>query len=187
MKILKKSTQKEMIHAWLLAEVNSTRFSDNLDRALGRTGHSAKVISNADLSSAKDNKARREILRSYRGNFWNGLKGRKWQLVELTLSDIRSIKYTNDSGWIKLSQGTRLAGDAADFINSVTDDPENLYGRFRELSADIISGFSPPPIILIHHENGDYIEVLEGHLRTTSYVMSGVKDQPLKAYLGTLS
>jgi hypothetical protein len=185
MKTLKKSTQKEMIHAWLLAEVNSTRFSDKLARALGRTGHSAKVISKADLSSAKDNKARREILRSYRGNFWNGLKGRKWQLVELNQDDVKNIKYTNDGYWIELSKGTRLVGEAADYINSVTEDPDNLFSRFRDLAADIKSGFNPPPVVLIHHQAADYIEVLEGHLRTTSFVMSEVKDRPLRAYLGS--
>lgn len=183
MKILKGASLDIVVHEWLAAELESPRFREKLLESINETGQSVKLIQAANLEDSAENESRRTVLRNYRGNFWDGIKDKQWCCIELTPDEAGKVIYTNDSRWIKLSGGTRVVGDAAGLIGSSSNKD---HGMFLELADSIKEGLEVPPIILIEDQELGCLEVLEGHLRITAFVLSNSTKAPLRAYLGTI-
>ncbi|MEM6997742.1 MAG: hypothetical protein AAF413_02405 [Patescibacteria group bacterium] len=188
MRVTRPITQAELIQTWLLAELGSSRFSSELKSAVKKHGHKLSLVTKPNLKNYDENKARARVLREYRGQFWDALQNREWNLVELDQADVRELIYTDWQHWKKLSGYTRLVGRAADNIKDGLVDDRAPMDSFFELAKQIEQGTELNPIVLIDHVlDGKQIalEVIEGHLRSTAYAMADKPSTPLMAYIGS--
>jgi hypothetical protein len=185
-KIIKTSSSQEAVLYWLMAELNSGRFSDDLHKALNKLKCNEKIITNPDLDNNNDNLKRWQILKSYRSWLDINFDDYLWRLVELDQNDVSSLNYIDYSYWNELSDNTRMVGLAVKNIKNgkvVFDVPND---RFYSVAKDIKSGVDFLPIIVVSSDKNNQGEILEGHLRATGYVLSEKTHKPLKAIWGEL-
>ena len=187
MKIIRSSNAQEVVLYWLIAELNSTRFSRDLHLALNNLNCNEKIITNANLNNANENKLRLQVLHNYRGWLDRDFNDYIWQFVELDNKDVANLNYIDYSYWNELSGGTHKVGLAAVHINKglvVYNEPNN---RFYSVAENIEIGKEVPPIIVVSNNDEKQGEILEGHLRATGYVLASTDKRPLTAVWGRLT
>ena len=186
MKYIGESTSDEVILAWLKAEIESTRFSYDLGVALTKMNQNESIILAANLASAKENSVRRRILKTYRDWLTLDFDCYNWLYVELDQDDVKELQYIDYSYWNELSDNTRLVGKAVQNIlkGKVVFDVSNDH--FYSVAKEIESGKVFPPIILTTQDDDGFYEILEGHLRATSFLLAKETPTPLYAILGSL-
>ncbi len=186
MKLISDSTKEQAILEWLKAEMGSARFSDDLHIAIKKLGYDEEVVTQPDLNNKQENAMRWQILKSYRTWLDRDFGGYDWELVELHKDDVSNLNYIDYSYWNELSDNSRKVGRAAENIENgkiVFDVPND---RFYLVARDVESGVDFDPIIVVSKHNDNQGEILEGHLRATSYVLSRDTPKPLKAIWGRL-
>ena len=129
MKLVRKTTEEEMILAFLKGELNSKRFNDDLKNALNELGLDANIILNGNIEDGQENLDRLKIMKEFRGYpdeklFKRFPKIDEWKLVELSESDIDNIYYIDYDYWNELSNGTSKPVEAAKVIKSGVE----IYG-----------------------------------------------------------
>jgi hypothetical protein len=175
MRILKKSSESEMIAIFLKEEINSIRFNKKIIKLLKKMNINERVVINYDLTNDEENKMRKRLLSQYRGYeldkdiFKNFPINIDWYWIELSVEDIFKIKYITYDYWIELSNGSRFAKDC---VNNIKNNIE-VFGvsntGFIEAAEYISNGNKFDPIILVAPvENKGNMIVLEGHLRLTA-------------------
>ncbi|HSH31840.1 MAG TPA: hypothetical protein VK963_04215, partial [Candidatus Saccharimonadales bacterium] len=185
MKVIVKSNADEVVLEWLKAELNSERFSNDLQAAIKKAGQTDTIITSADLNDENENKIRQHILRQYREWLTQDLNLYSWQWSELSQDDVRGLQYIDYSYWNELSDNTSLVGRAAQNVSKgkvVFDVPND---RFYSVAKAVEAGQPLPPIILVSNSDKEPAEILEGHLRATGYALAKKVPYPLCAVIGT--
>jgi len=180
MRIIRQTTEDDMIATFLSGELASARFGSQIREALQKYKVDDNVIANPDLSSREDNGLRRKLLKEARGygsgkSWFAGMPTDiRWCWAEFDRNELPNIRYIVYSYWTELTKGTLRAGDAIKTI----EDGEEIYGvsnePFLKLSQAIAAGQSFPPMIFVGTSESDLV-VLEGHARLTGYLLAGDK------------
>ncbi len=187
MKLVRKTTEEEMILAFLKGELNSKRFNDDLKNALNELGLDANIILNGNIEDGQENLDRLKIMKEFRGYpdeklFKRFPKIDEWKLVELSESDIDNIYYIDYDYWNELSNGTSKPVEAAKVIKSGVE----IYGVSNRPFLEGVEYNKTnkfPPVILITCNDVKYL-IIEGHSRMTIYGFNPSKLNGTYAYVG---
>ena len=175
MKIIRKSSEDEMLLEYLKSEINSKRFSERLENTLTELNISKDIIINGNLENEDENKKRKLIMEKFRGYptediFERFPKEIKWSYVEFEDGDIDKIFYLNWEYWNEISNYTSKPTEAAKNIYNgieifdVSNEP--YFNGLKYLENN--NKFNP---IVALTCNGEKFVLIEGHSRMTVYGM----------------
>lgn len=192
MKILRKSSEDEMILEFLKAEYGSERFSEQLRESMEKLGFAKDIICKADLQNEGENAARKKLLGVFRGYGENRELFERfptvveWKLCNFSGDDLKYIRYIDYSYWNDLSAGTHMPLSAAETIrNEVL-----IYGlsndRFLRTAEYIKSGGSFPRLFFLTSDYENFV-IVEGHLRMTAYALAPAYFDNVEAIVGKCS
>ena len=178
MRVVRDSSEDQMIALFLLGELTSERFGEAIGTALRAAGQTETLITAADLGDEGQNRARRAILAATRGYgentdvFENFPARVRWIRAVLAPGELARVRYIEYSYWNELSGGSRLPSDAAQQIRRGV----RVFGvsnrRFLCAARAVERGELFPPLILAGRRR-DRLICLEGHLRLTAYALAG--------------
>lgn len=175
MKIIRKSSEDEMLLEFLKSEINSKRFSERLEKTLTEINTSKDIIINASLENEHENSQRKLIMKKFRGYptediFERFPKELKWFYVEFEEGDIDKVFYLNWEYWNEISNFTSKPTEAAKNIyNGVEIYDVSNEPYFKGLEY-LESNNKFNPIIALTC-NGEKFILIEGHSRMTVYGM----------------
>jgi hypothetical protein len=199
------ANEDDMVLEFVRSEVDSPRFNKFYpDDIAGREALRSRLVDNADVHNATDNARRRELL-AYRGyttrtGLFDGFpRAVAWRWERWTPAELERMRYaklTDTEVWRHLSSSTRLVGAAA--RNLEAERLEHLLGkpeipppvrvRMSEIAEQIRSvaalheqGRTFPRAIVV--TDGREVVVLEGHVRTTAFVLARA-DRPIEMLVG---
>ena len=176
MKILRQSSEDEMISEYLKAEYSSSRFSENIQEAMQKLSISENIILSPDLQNISENMQRRELLGVFRGYGLNQSMFERfpnvtdWFLCSFSKEDLGKIRYIDYSYWNELSEGTKLP------INAVRTIHEGIsvYGQSNEgfinAASYIRNGGVFNKMFFLTGDFENYV-IVEGHMRMTAYAI----------------
>lgn len=177
MKVLRESSEEEMLLAFLRGELTSERFSDDLRAALEASHAAPSLITDGDLGNAAENALRREVMGTFRGYgrneelFRNFPEHVVWRYAELEPDDLPHIRYIDYSYWNEISGGSSLPLDAVRAIRADRRVFDLPHDRFLAGERFLREGGKFPPVILLTCGSGRYV-IVEGHLRMTAYALA---------------
>jgi hypothetical protein len=188
-RVIRNSSEDEMIALFLLGELGSERFGRGIRSALDAASQTEALITAADLSDVDQNRARRAILAAARGygenrDVFERFPARvRWVRAMLAPSELAGVRYIDYSYWNELSGGSRLASDAAQQIRHGI----KVFGvsnkRFLRAARAVERGEHFQPLILVGLRK-DCLICLEGHLRLTAYALAGFPSE-VECLIGT--
>ena len=193
MKIIKPSSENEMIYEFLRMEIASIRHSKQIMDILNELSLPIEIITNGNLISQQKNAARAEVLNCFRGYgrnealFTNYPAKVDWVWATFGKDDIEKIKYIEYSYWNELSNYTGSPNEAAKMIKAgkiVYDVPND---GFIEAARELKNGHLFPPLICLTDEAESRYILLEGHLRMTAYALEPEFFQNVPALVGYCS
>lgn len=177
MKILRESSENEMILEFLKAESTSERFSEKLEKAMVDLGFDEEIITKADLQSNLQNVQRKKLLGAFRGYgedrelFERFPKEfTEWNLCSFSASDFENIRYIDYSYWNELSAGTRKPLAAAETIRRGVRIFEVSNEGFLRAAEYIKDGGTFPKPFFITADYETFV-IVEGHQRMTAYAL----------------
>jgi hypothetical protein len=141
MKLLQRTTEADMVAAYLKAELHSKRFAGELKNAMQRRGVEEQVIATPDINNQHQNEQRAQVLGDYRGYrqhraiFTEVPDKLAWYKGVLSPGDIVNLKYVDYSYWNKLTDNTHLVKDAVKNIRKgkvVFNVPNDRFLSFAE-------------------------------------------------------
>ena len=175
MKILRNTTEAEMVLAFLQGEIRSHRFRDDILRALAKCGAAEELITEGDCADTAANALRAKVLGIFRGYpnreiFEEYPENVMWKFVEFAEEDIEKLRYISYSYWDEISKGTSRPSEAAKTVAAGIEifGVSNQY--FLSGSELLRKGEHFPPIITLANDDGTFT-LLEGHCRATCYAM----------------
>lgn len=193
MKIIQPSSSSEAILAWLRAELNTGRSKDSdaeqtireeIIDALARHDADLTLITHADLRNDDDNETRLAVLQTYRDWMQDDLDKYSWRLAELTASDVRKLHYIDYSYWNELSNGTHEVGVGANNVRNGT----TIFDVSNSIFWSIAKAFEADeifePIIVLREDDNAPGRIIEGHARSTGYLLATNVKRPLIAIVG---
>jgi hypothetical protein len=174
MKILKPSTEHEMVSKFLKMELDSKRFGDEIKTVLSDLNIKSEIITNGNLFSEDENNLRAVILNRTRGYkheviFENYPTFINWYWAVFNKDDLNKILYIEYSYWNELSNYTGSPLEAAKTILSgrtVYDVPNDSA---VESALMLRNGYTFPPMIFLTDTDESRYIILEGHGRMTAY------------------
>ncbi|MBR6666410.1 MAG: hypothetical protein IKL22_11935 [Lachnospiraceae bacterium] len=177
MKLLRASTEHEMILEFLKAESTSERFSKKLEKAMVDHGFDEEIITKADLQSELQNTQRKKLLGTFRG-YGEGrelferfpTRFTEWSLCSFSASDLEKIRYIDYSYWNELSAGTRKPMAAAETIRRGVRIFEVSNEGFLRAAEYIKDGGTFPKPFFITADYETFV-IVEGHQRMTAYAL----------------
>ena len=192
MRILRKSSEDEMILEFLKAEYNSVRFSDRLKKVFQEFGCDESIVLSADLQDAVENRTRKKILGAFRGYgedrelFENFPDEFEWSLCRFSGADFERIRYINYSYWNELSAGTHMPSDAAKTIRNGIRIYDVANDGFLQAAEHIKSGGRFPRLFFLTADYENFV-IVEGHLRMTAYALVPEYFNEVEAIVGKCS
>lgn len=191
MKIIKESSENEMLLEYLKCEVNSNRFSQKLEKTLEELNLTQDIILKANLNSSQENEQRKIIMNKFReyptGDiFKNFPKKIKWLYVEFEEADFEKIYFLNWPSWNERTDNSGKPADAAKKIyNGIeySDIPNESFFKGMEY---LKSGNKFSPIIAITCNEEKFV-LIEGHSRVTVYAMNPELFVGTYGYIGVCS
>lgn len=182
MKLLTKIPESAMVAAFLKAEINSVRFSDELRKVILRLGIAKSVVANPDIEDEEQNKLRAQLLGEYRGykqnrKIFEGFPDDlTWFKAEISREEIGDLRYVDYSYWNELTDHTHKVKDAVKNIQKGKVVFEVSNDRFLEVAEQIKQGDTDfEPMILWGKDGRSPLTILEGHLRATAFGLAGKK------------
>ena len=177
MKILRESSENEMILEFLKAESTSERFSEKLEKAMVDLGFDEEIITKADLQSNLQNVQRRKLLGVFRG-YGEGrelferfpTRFTEWSLCSFSASDFEKIRYIDYSYWNELSAGTGKLLAAAETVRKGIRIFDVSNDRFLRAAEYIKAGGTFPKLFFVTSDYESFV-IVEGHLRMTAYAL----------------
>lgn len=177
MKILRESSENEMILEFLKAESTSERFSEQLKKAMEGLGFDQEIISKADLQSEIQNAQRKKLLGVFRG-YGEGrelferfpTQFTEWSLCSFSELDLENIRYIDYSYWNELSAGTRKPLAAAETVRKGIRIFDVSNDRFLRATEYIEGGGTFPKLFFVTSDYESFV-IVEGHLRMTAYAL----------------
>jgi hypothetical protein len=177
-RVVRESSEQEMIACFLLGELTSPRFGSGIRDGLVAVGRSEELLTRADLTDEVANRARRDVLAITRGYGENRELFEyfpphvHWVRAVLTPDELARTRYVDYSYWNEISGGSRLPADAALRIREGV----RVFGvsnqRFIIAARAVARGGHFPPLILAGPSR-DSLVCLEGHLRLTAHALAG--------------
>jgi hypothetical protein len=179
MRILRESSEDEMIACFLKGELSSERFGTAIRDALAADRQPEELLTLPNLADRQAHDARRSLLAMTRGYgenrelFDEDFPTRvHWVWARLGQDELARVRYMDYSYWIELSGGSRLPSDAARRITAGA----RAFGVTNRGALDaaeaVRRGERFPPLILVGRRHDDLV-CLEGHLRLTGYALAG--------------
>ena len=176
-RILRDSSEDEIVACFLLGERASDRFGDGVRRALAAAGLTDRILTDADLTDADANRARADLLGATRGyrqqrdvfdeTFPTPVR---WLRAQIQPEELAHVRYIKDTYWNELSGGSRLPTDAAARIRAGRTAFGVSNDRFLAAAHNRpAAGF--PPLILVGSSLGNLV-CLEGNLRLTAHALA---------------
>lgn len=193
-KAIRLSSSAEVVLAWLRAELNTERSKDSNAKqtikeeivdALDQHGTDLTLITHADLRNDNDNKTRLDVLRTYRDWMHDNFEEYSWQLVALSKDDVRRLHYIDYSYWNELSKGTHEVGVGANSVRNGTTIFDVSNDTFWSIAKAFEAGRIFEPIIVLRENDDVPGRIIEGHARSTGYLLATDLKRPLKAIIGT--
>lgn len=187
MKVIRDSSEDEMILEFLKGELSSVRFHEKLNSVLEELRLDSSIITHGNLLSDDENISRKKVMKYFRGYpdqelFFHFPKIYQWKYVEFSGEDINHIFYINYDYWNELSNNTSMPTEAAkNVIQGVSvfgvSNQSYLDGAKNAFSHDF------PPIILITCNDSKFL-LIEGHSRATIYGMVPESFDKTYGYVG---
>jgi hypothetical protein len=181
--------EKEVVLAFLKAEVEATRYGPTVQHLLARSGFTRRqLIDNADLADMTQNHARSSILQNYRGFQANRFlfagfpKDAVWRRVEIEPHETGRLRYARYKDWVVFSGGTRKPSDLVANLSRGQVPIEDAK-RFRAIQDAIVQGRRFPELIAAEGQDGELI-LIEGHSRATAYAACGFAEN-VKMFLAS--
>jgi len=177
MQILKDISEEKMTHMFIMQQMGSFRFADEMQQIMDKFGVDRKIIDNPNFKDQNENDLRLKLRQSFGGSdddghlFDNFPKNVSWKRAVLTKDDLMKVKYIDYDYWIELSNGTRLVKDGAVSIKKGTE----IFGQSNQKFWDALTALKegvkfPEPILIAKNLSSDLV-VVEGHLRLTVYLL----------------
>lgn len=178
----REARETEVVHAFL-REVSSARWSDRTEAALIAAGGSRRLVDDPDLDDEQQNEIRARALRLARG--WNTDEGMfrrfpsdvAWSHGALEPAEVERLRYIDYSYWNGLSGGSRRVVDVAAALEEERV-PAWLVAMGTRWCSDLAeeyrAGLVTPEIIVLGTPDLSSLVVVEGHVRVTGIVLSGV-------------
>lgn len=122
MQVLRAVREDEVIGAYLRAELDSSRYGDNLRALLA--GQSDTLLREPDFADEDANARRRQLLELHRGyvsrsGMFVGFPSEvDWFRVALAPEEVLDILFLNSDWWLWLSGGSRRPRDTAHLIRA---------------------------------------------------------------------
>ncbi len=177
MKILRESSENEMILEFLKAESTSERFFQQIKNAMEELGFEESIVFSANLQNEIENIKRKKLLGEFRGygvgrelfeNF--PTKFTEWSLCSFSSSDLDKIRYIDYSYWNELSAGTRKPLTAAEVIRSGVRIYDLSNDGFLHTAEYIKNGGTFPKLFFLTSDYENFV-IVEGHFRMTAYAL----------------
>ena len=189
MKLIRKSTEDEMILEFLKGELSSDRFNNKLISVLDDLDISKDIILNGKFT-LEENNIRKRIMNVYRGYpdkelFNNFPKNISWEYVMFDENDLNNIYYIDYDYWNLLSRGTSKSIGASITIKEGTEIFDVSNKPFID-GVEYLKNNTFPPIILITCNDKKYL-IIEGHSRVTVYGMIPEKFNGTYGFIGHCS
>jgi hypothetical protein len=191
MRILRDSSEAEVVATFLRGELGSPRYGETLRTLLREAGEDEHVLVEPDIGDPREDSLREALLEAYRSwlsreGLFAGFPERvDWSYAALGPAEVLSILYINWDWWLRISGGTRLPLDAAarirrDEIPGATAEPN------EPIAAGLRSADPPPPLIVVAPPDHSRLVLLEGHVRLTAYALyPQYLPEELEVFLGT--
>jgi hypothetical protein len=158
LRLLEVVDEAVVVHAFLLAELDSPRFSAELRAALARLDASDALVRDADLGDAGANASRRAVLDTYRGDYLGrNLDPLVWRRALCSPDELLEIRTIAWDFWLEVTGGSRLPADAAAYFRARGDDEHFVVGG--------------PPLIVVRADASAHAMVVEGHGRLVAAAM----------------
>jgi len=177
MDVIEDCSEHNMVGAFLQGEIESRRYKHHILNKLAADGTARAVVDSPDFTNRTDNEYRRQLL-AYRGYldgtylFTGFAKDWHWRRTELHAADMEKVKYGKFAAWSEFSEGTRLVARGANnfALGRIADETlHDIFGTIRKM----LDGIYVAPVILIGTALDDALVVFEGHVRMTTYVLTG--------------
>jgi hypothetical protein len=169
-RVIRSSSEAEMIAVFLRGELDSERFGSRLRATIDE-----RLLVDPDLEDVEQNAVRRAALTTLRGyesreGLFHGFPhDLLWERAALTPDEVLAVRYIDYDYWVELSGGTRLPLDAAARIRAGITVFRVPNDGFFEL-ADALGTRQLPELIVVGDDGGRLV-VLEGHARLTAYAL----------------
>ena len=178
MKILRESSENEMILEFLKAESISERFSQQIKKTMEKLDIDENVVFSANLQSEIENMQRKKLLGEFRGyglgkdlfeNFPTHIT--EWRLCSFSRSDLEKIRYIDYSYWNELSAQTHKPLVAAETIRRGILIYDLSNDGFLRAAEYIKNGGIFPKLFFLTSDYENFV-IVEGHFRMTAYALS---------------
>ncbi|MDE5598403.1 MAG: hypothetical protein K2J04_11285 [Lachnospiraceae bacterium] len=192
MKILRTSSEDEMISEFLKAEYHSERFVERIKKVMQELLLDESIILSADLNNTNENIARKKLLGEFRGYglnrelFENFPGDIQWSLCKFVSDDLNNIRYIDYSYWNELSKGTHSPLIAAQTIqNGIEIYNQSNVGFVK--AAEFIKGGGKflRPILLT--SDLEHFVIVEGHVRITAFALTPEHFNDVECFVGKCS
>jgi hypothetical protein len=177
MKILRESSENEMILEFLKAESTSERFSQQIKKTMEKLDIDENVVFSANLQSEIENMQRKKLLGEFRGyglgkdlfeNFPTHIT--QWRLCSFSRSDLEKIRYIDYSYWNELSAQTHKPLVAAETIRRGILIYDLSNDGFLRAAEYIKNGGIFPKLFFLTSDYENFV-IVEGHFRMTAYAL----------------
>ena len=177
MKMMRDSSEAEMVFEFLRTEFYSDRFSEQLKKAMNSLSIDDQILLSANLENKEENTLRKELLGEFRGYgrnkelFENFPSQIEWSICSFSKDDLEKIKYIDYSYWNELSAGTRSPLIAAKAVK----EGATIYGQstegFLNAAKYLEDGGLFQNMIFLTADFNSFV-IVEGHLRMTAYALT---------------
>lgn len=192
MKMMRDSSEAEMVFEFLRTEFYSDRFSEQLKKAMNSLSIDDQILLSANLENKEENALRKELLGEFRGYgrnqelFKNFPSQIEWSICSFSKDDLERIKYIDYSYWNELSAGTRSPLTAAKAVREGI----TIYGQstegFLNAAKYLEDGGLFQNMIFLTADFNSFI-IVEGHLRMTAYALTPNHFDNIRCIVGKCS
>jgi hypothetical protein len=173
MRLLRPTTEDDMIAVYLKAEIVSERFGHLIVTQLERDGGSRTLVDTPDITNLAENAYRRQLLGNYRAYVFEELPAHiAWYRALLTREEVAKVRYIDYDYWNELSSHTRLPLAATEAIHAGRE----IYGQstevFLRVAQALREGAHFPELIIVGASPNADLTVYEGHGRLTAYMLA---------------
>jgi hypothetical protein len=197
MRVLRDATEEEMIEAFVLAELDSTRHGQPYPQLAGLSGDLSRYRGSTPLASA----LRRTALYLFRGYGQNEYlfagfpTDAQWKLVAVPVGELEGWLYAHEDTWLTLSEESRLVRDGAANVGKVDRLSHATLPGVRAavqgasacilaVEQDVRNGKAYQPIIAAALNESSPHVIAEGHTRATAYVRALDPDDEIEVIVG---
>jgi hypothetical protein len=176
MRILRDSSEAEVVATFLRAELDSPRHGQTLRALLREAREDESVLSAPNVGDPREDELRATILDRHRSwlrreGLFDGFPEQvDWSRVALSPEEVLAILYINWDSWLRVSGGTRLPLDAAARIRG-NEIAGSTAEEHEPIAARLSSSEPPPELIVVARPDHSRLVLVEGHVRLTAYAL----------------